>query len=238
MDLKSPLIDLEDCYKSTGRKQEKSVQRERLSEENYMYSVYWIRLEKHTNSYTEGYIGITCNLKERLRAHKKNRKTTHFFYAINKYGWNNLIVEVLHDSLTVQEALSIEELLRPSQSIGWNSQKGGELGVESSWYNIDSNRQKHRRATSEATKNGISLKDSTEKRALRAKQNWISNKDSYKDMSKGSNNPRAILNEEQVKKIKYSLIPLGLTNLEIALLFSVKPYVISFIRIGKNWKHI
>jgi len=54
----------------------------------------------------------------------------------------------------------------------------------------------------------------------------------------GSRNPKALLTEEQVKEIKYILIPSGKSNKEIASLFFVKPYVISFIRIGKNWKHI
>ena len=126
--------------KPTGRKQEKSVQRERLSEGAYMYCVYWIRLKEHADVTDVGYVGITKNLAERLRAHKKNRRKSHLTNAFKKYGWDNLVVEVLHENLTLQEALSIEFSLRPTQSIGWNSQRGGELGVETSWYDNQDNR--------------------------------------------------------------------------------------------------
>lgn len=238
MDLKSPLIDLEADSNATGRKLEKSLQRERLSEENYMYSVYWIKLESYTNAYTEGYIGITTNLKERLRSHKKNKRKSHFTSAIKSYGWNNLIVEVLHENLTLQEALSIEFSYRPTIRIGWNCQRGGELGVESSWYENEENRQRHKEATAKATKKAIALKDSTEARAERAKQNWINKKDSYKDISKGSKNPRALLNEEQVWEIKYILLPSGIHYKEIANMFCVGSHVINFIKTGKNWSYI
>ena len=234
--VKPLLIDLEARNMATGRKQEKSVQRERLSEEGQMYCVYWIRLKEHTEISSNGYVGITKNLKERLRAHKKNRRKTHLTYAIKKYGWNNLVVEILHDNLTLQQALSIEFYLRPAQSIGWNSQRGGELGVEASWYNNEDNRQSHKEATSTATKAGIALKDTTEARAQRAKENWKNNRESYQDIFKGSNNPRAILTEEQVKKIK-TLLSIKKTR-ELADLFGVHLHVIQQIKSGKNWKHI
>lgn len=230
------LIDLEAENTATGRKQEKSVQRERLSEEGYMYCVYWIRREEHTSSSTEGYVGITSNLPERLRAHKKNRKKLPFTNAIKKYGFENLIVEVLHDNLNQQEALSIEKHLRPTQSIGWNSQRGGELGVESSWYLDKDNRNRHREATSKATKIGIAAKDTTEARAQRARDNWKHNRDSYKNISRGSNNPRAILTEEQVRAIKKRL-PFEKTR-ALADEFNVRIHVIQQIKSGKNWSHI
>lgn len=234
--VKPLLIDLEARNMATGRKLEKSLQRERLSEGGQMYCVYWIRLKEHADLSSEGYVGITKNLKERLRAHKKNRRKSHFVYAINKYGWNNLVVEFLHENLSLQEALSIESSLRPTRSIGWNSQRGGELGVEAEWYNDESNRQRHKEATSAATKAGIALKDTTEARTQRAKDNWIRNRDSYKEISKGSNNPRAILTEEQVKKIKELLSEESLKDL--ADMFGVRLHVIQQIKSGKNWKHV
>ena len=203
-----------------------------------MYCVYWIKLAEHTDVRTQGYIGITKDLKERLKAHKKNKRKTPFTCAINKHSFTNLIVEVLHENLTLTEALLTEESLRPTAKIGWNCQKGGELGVESSWYENEDNSQKHRKATSIATKTGIALKDTKEARSERAKKNWKDNAESYKDSMLGSKNPRALLNEEQVKVIKYSLLPSGKSDKEIAAMFNVKPYVIQFIRSGKNWKHI
>jgi predicted GIY-YIG superfamily endonuclease len=200
-----------------------------------MYNVYWIKSSEHTNPNTQGYVGITKNLKERLKAHKKNKHKTPFTCAIKKYGFKNLIVVVLHEVATLQEALSIEETLRPTGKIGWNCQKGGELGVESSWYNNEANRNKHKEATALATKEAIKLKDTKEARSNRAKDNWKTG--AYKDSFTGSKNPKALLNETQVVEIKYSLLP-KFSNKEIATMFNVKPHVIQFIRSGKNWRHI
>jgi predicted GIY-YIG superfamily endonuclease len=237
-DLKPPLIDLEVSGMTTGRKQEKSVQRERLSEADYMYCVYWIRLEDHKDSSNQGYVGITTNLKERMKAHKKNRSVTHLTNAIKKYGWSNLVVDVLWCDLLQEQALLFENNLRPTQNIGWNSQQGGVLGVEKEWYQIEENRIKHSKATSEATKLGIANKDTPEARSNRAKDNWKNKQSLYVGISKGSKNPRAKLNEEQVFEIKYKLIPLGLHDKELAFTYNVKPYVINFIRTGKNWSYI
>jgi predicted GIY-YIG superfamily endonuclease len=237
-DLKPPLIDLEVNGITTGRKQEKSVQRERLSEADYMYCVYWIRLENHTDVYKEGYVGITSNFTERIKSHKKNNRVSHLTNATKKYGWKNLVIDILFINLTQQQALDFEASFRPSCNIGWNSQQGGILGVEKEWYQIEENRNKHSRATSTATKIGIAAKDTIEARSKRAKDNWKQNRESYKDISKGSKNPKAKLVEEQVQYIKYTLIPANLHDKEIASLYNVKPYVINFIRTGKNWSYI
>lgn len=201
-----------------------------------MYCVYWIRLPEYFDPSSEGYIGISKDLINRLRAHKKNKRKTPLVSAIQKYGWDNLIVEVLHENLDMQEALSIEKSLRPDQRIGWNCQIGGELGVESSWYDIPDNRQKHSYATSAATKHGIALKDTTEARAERARENHRVYAASYRDAVKGSKNPRALLNEEQVKEIKSLLRTIPLQ--ELADMFGVHKHVIYQIKSGKNWSHV
>lgn len=237
-DVKPLLIDLEDSDISTGRKQETSVQRERLSEEGYMYCVYWIRKETHSEISTDGYVGITKNFTERMRAHKKNKKNYPIVNAIKKFGWDSLVKEVLHTNLSLAESLAIELQLRPTNNIGWNLQRGGDLGVDSSWYAVPTNCSNHSKATSVATKEGIASKDTAEARSARAKQSWLDNRESYKEMTRGSNNPRAQLNEEQVKEIKYFLLPLNLHKSEIASLYNVKSHVIDFIRSGKNWSHI
>lgn len=239
-DLKLPLIDLESGNTETGGKQElfSSVQPERLSEGDNMYCIYWIHLPEHDDIHFQGYVGITSDFKRRMQAHIDNKKEYHFKNAINKYGWKNLVIEIIQENLTLREVLELEEKYRPIQNIGWNSQKGGLLGVEKEWYNIPENKEKHRLNTSKATKLGIAQKDTTEKRSKRAKENWIKNKESYKNVSKGSNNPRAKLNEEQVKCIKCELIPQGIKDKIIGDMYGVKDYVIAFIRKGKNWKHV
>jgi predicted GIY-YIG superfamily endonuclease len=61
------------------------------------YSVYWYKLTEHTDKYSQGYIGITNDLKRRHKEHKysanpKNKTfiDTHFTRAINKYGLDNI----------------------------------------------------------------------------------------------------------------------------------------------------
>ena len=148
------------------------------------------------------------------------------------------ILDPLDSSVdTLEETLELEALYRPTQNIGWNLQRGGEIGVESGWYDIPENKLKHSMKTSEATRRGIAVKDTTEARAERARQNHLKS-NRYKDSVKGEKNPRALLTEDNVKKIKYEMFPMGLSNTNIASIFNVKPYVISFIRTGKNWSYV
>lgn len=237
-DVKSPLIDLEVDNTTTGGKQDKlSVQPERLSEESN-YCVYWIHTKNHSDNLSQGYIGISCNFKERLRSHKKNKKKTKLTDAIKAYGWNNLQKEILFDNLSLQKALDIERKYRIMPNVGWNIQKGGELGVDKTWYDIPENKLKHSLSTSKNTLTGILKNDSKEKRSKRAILSRINNIDSYKNLNIGSNNGRALLTEKEVKIIKCELIPSGMKLKDIAEKFNIKPYVISFIKSEKNWKQI
>lgn len=239
-DVKSPLIDLEADNTATGGKQEliDSVQPERLSEENNVYCVYWIYLIEHKDRFTEGYVGMTSNFKNRMKSHRKSKSKSHFNNAKNKYGWDNLNKVILHQNLSLEECLKLELYYRPNQNIGWNSQKGGIIGVEKEWYNISENKIKHSLNTSIATKKGIALKDTKEKRSKRAVECSIKYKDKYKKCFSGDKNPRALLKNKDVIVIKCELFQKGLNNKEISLLYNVKPYVINFIRREKNWKHI
>lgn len=237
-DVKPSLIDLEAGDTATGRKRLLMMQRERLSERDTKYCVYWIRKETHSDVFSEGYVGISKDFKERMRHHKKNKKVTILIQAIKKHTWDNLVKEILWDDLTQEEALKLEAILRKEEHIGWNLQRGGYIGVNPEWYDILENRVQHSEATSEKTKLGIQKNDTTEQRAARAKKSWKDNQDSYKNISRGSNNPKAILSEDDVHLIKYTLFPALMSNTDIAVHFGVKHYVISFIRLGKNWKHI
>lgn len=89
-----------------------------------MISVYWIRHQDHTDIFSQGYVGISNKPKERWRHHCTKPSNLHMKNAIAKYGWNNLVKEVVLIS-NKDYCLNIEKKLRPSDFIGWNSMSGG-----------------------------------------------------------------------------------------------------------------
>ena len=89
-----------------------------------MSSVYWIHHPEHTDMFSQGYIGVSKDLKKRWNDHAKRTGNTHLLNAIKKYGWDSLVKEVI---LVADEAycLMIEAKLRAEDKIGWNITKGG-----------------------------------------------------------------------------------------------------------------
>jgi predicted GIY-YIG superfamily endonuclease len=89
-----------------------------------MISVYWIRHQDHTDMFSQGYIGISNNVKRRMINHFNQPTNTHMKNAINKYGWKNLVKQVV---LVADNdyCLDIEKKLRPVDFIGWNQNAGG-----------------------------------------------------------------------------------------------------------------
>ena len=158
------------------------------------YIVYWAHLKSHKDINKDGYVGITSNtLEERKAGHIKasRRSKHHFGNAIKKYK-DQIKWTVVHKNLTEKQALKFENQYRPNVNIGWNSIKGGDLGVHSDWYEDESNKVKHQEQTSIATKKAIAEKDSTEARSQRAKDVW--DRESYRESREGlyagENNPQ------------------------------------------------
>ncbi len=90
-----------------------------------MYKIYWIKYPEHTNPYTEGYIGLTSQtIQQRFSDHKNNTKNK---LLKNRCRKENVEVVCLHDNLDKQQAKVIEEQYRPSENIGWNINKGGDV---------------------------------------------------------------------------------------------------------------
>jgi len=89
-----------------------------------MSSVYWIHHPEHTDMFSQGYIGVSKDLKRRFRNHAKHTNNLHLKRAIKKYGWDNLVKEVV---LVAEETycLMIEAKLRAADKMGWNITKGG-----------------------------------------------------------------------------------------------------------------
>jgi len=94
--------------------------------------VYWIHLEEHTDMFRQGYIGVSNNTKRRFRSHEVRSGNNHLKNAIVKYGWDNLIKEVI---LVADKAycLMIEAKLRAENQIGWNLIKGGGMPPNIPW---------------------------------------------------------------------------------------------------------
>ena len=86
---------------------------------------------KHTSPSGKSYIGQTKNLATRNSAHRSlSSGSTAFVNAIRKYGWCNIIHEILYENLTLEEAKSLERqcicnynTLSPN---GYNIMTGGE----------------------------------------------------------------------------------------------------------------
>jgi len=88
-----------------------------------MYYIYWIHYNEHTDPYTQGYVGITNNIKKRFSYHKSKKSSDNpiLLKAIEK----GAILSVLNTVRDKNEALQIEEVYRPKEHVAWNIIKGG-----------------------------------------------------------------------------------------------------------------
>lgn len=90
-----------------------------------MYMIY-----KHTTPNKKIYIGITSqSAKDRWR-NGKGYKSQVFYRAIKKYGWDNILHEILFENLTKEEAeakeiLLIKQYKSNDKRYGYNVSNGG-----------------------------------------------------------------------------------------------------------------
>ena len=87
-----------------------------------MYSLYWIKKPSHNNPLTEGYIGITKNLKERLQKHTSDSANP-MVKAIVKN--NDYEIKILKRNMSEWDARRVELSMRPHKNIGYNLAEGG-----------------------------------------------------------------------------------------------------------------
>lgn len=106
---------------------------------------------KHTAPNGKVYIGITCRLKQRWSRNGFYYRDQYFGRAILKYGWDNIVHEVLFTDLTKEEACKKEiELIAQYKSnnpkFGYNIASGGDipwnLGKTFENYHSDETRRK------------------------------------------------------------------------------------------------
>lgn len=91
-----------------------------------MYSIY-----KFESPSGKSYIGQTKNVRERLWGHKSSSNSCRLLkQAIDKYGWNHMNFEILHENLSLHQANAIERFyilyfntIAPS---GYNLTTGGD----------------------------------------------------------------------------------------------------------------
>ena len=105
--------------------------------ENNKWKVYIHIVPQNINGHDwdKYYIGITSQNNIKLRwgkgSHYKN--CTHFYRAVQKYGWDNMKHEVIAENLTKQEACDFEkrlikELKSNDYNFGYNISSGGSSG--------------------------------------------------------------------------------------------------------------
>lgn len=106
--------------------------------ENNHWTVYIHIIPKELSGYNwdKYYVGVTgTSVQERwhrgLGYKRNNRPGCYFYKAINKYGWNNIIHEIVAENLTMDEAknmeiLLIEKLKSFNPKYGYNRTRGGD----------------------------------------------------------------------------------------------------------------
>ena len=87
-------------------------------------SLYWIHHKDHTDMFSQGYVGVSNKVENRWFRHSRYSDNQHLKAAIKKYGWDNLIKEVV---LIGKETYcyDLEAKIRPTKQIGWNIAEGG-----------------------------------------------------------------------------------------------------------------
>jgi len=83
--------------------------------------VYWIHHPKHTDMFSQGYIGVSKNYHSRMLDHKRGGENAHFTNVVKKYGWDSLVKEIL---VMAEDdyCLDVEYKLRP-QNCKWSTKK-------------------------------------------------------------------------------------------------------------------
>jgi len=86
--------------------------------------LYWIHHETHTDIFNQGYVGVSKNPNARFKRHSKYSDNPHLKAAIEKYGWDNLVKQII---LIGEETYcyDLELKIRPTKQIGWNIAEGG-----------------------------------------------------------------------------------------------------------------
>lgn len=91
--------------------------------------LYWIKTSEMSRIESEGYVGVTTNLKDRIKQHESNlRKYSKYYHKDFRNGFKSGNLELLVIDCGETEDMYYKEfLLRPEKCIGWNYAIGGEI---------------------------------------------------------------------------------------------------------------
>lgn len=98
----------------------------RLSVDDKVHTVYWVKIEGMKDPYKEGYIGVTSNLKQRIKRHESCCNAFDKSYKdefISEVNNKNHSVEVLFTG-SKDFCYEKEYEFRPNYNIGWNTRCG------------------------------------------------------------------------------------------------------------------
>jgi predicted GIY-YIG superfamily endonuclease len=196
------------------------------------YCLYWVRSPEHTDPYAEGYVGVTTNFRQRMYEHKSRAPTVDLYKAIAELGWAALVKEILVIGLSRDDALVLEKQYRPSSRIGWNMECGGMCGPDQALMAMPMkeymNQPEVKVACSERMKKRYASDAERSAQSVRMKV----------AAPKGEANGHAKLTTDEVAFIRYSLLPAGMSNPDIAKEFGVDSSLISMIKTRSRWAHV
>ena len=169
-------------------------------------SVYWIHHPNHTNIMSEGYVGITKRFTRRMFEHKALTTNKYLSNAIKKYGWDNLVKEVILIA-NKDYCIDIEIKLRSNDAIGWNLVKGGGIPPI--------NTRKGYKMSVPAWNKGISPSDATKKKISEAIKIVMQNPvrlEINRTARLGKQSPRKGVKLSEETKSKISLSKIGMPS--------------------------
>lgn len=209
------------------------------------------------------YIGLSKDPVARFSYHYRSRLTikTRLTQSMKKYGIENFEMTVLeeHDtkeSVKDAEIRLISEHSSQDPAKGYNMTSGGDGCPDLSEESKEKMRQAARlRSPSQETREKMSKSQKGRimspehcKNLSIARCKTVSKKgpqhlseDTKKrigEASRGSKNPSAKLNEDNVREIKNLLEAGNLTHYQIAEIFQISRSTVGFIKNGKLWSHV
>jgi hypothetical protein len=84
--------------------------------------VYWIHLTEQNDPHTQGYVGVTNDIKRRMREHTNRKENPILENVFIKY--QNIVVDILFVGV-YDYCYEVEREYRPFREIGWNISEGG-----------------------------------------------------------------------------------------------------------------